>query len=221
MARKALLIIDMTRDYLLKSYNPNLALEKGLTLIPRIRQLQDIFQKKGLPIIYASDRHLESDFELRKWGPHSMKGAAGSQIVDGLLTDGLHVFERNWVITDINAIKSGHLLFEVEKGTYSSFTDDGGKPTAMDALLRRLRFSPGDKLFITGIHTNCCDKHTAAEAWFRGYVPVMVNDCVAAFDDPDGLMGMGHDQALRYEQFWYEAEVKSSSDVIRELGANV
>ena len=217
LTKKALLIIDMTRDFLLKSYNPSLALEKGLTLIPKIRQLQEEFLKKGFPVIYATDRHLESDLELKKWGPHSMKGAAGSEIVDGLLTDGLHLFERDWDLADIDAIKPGHLLFEVEKGTYSSFTDDGGKPTAMDALLRKLGFMPGDKLFITGIHTNCCDKHTSAEAWFRGFVPVLVSDCVAAFDDPDGSMGMGHDQALRYEQFWYEAEVKSSSDVISEL----
>ena len=220
MSKKALLIVDMTRDFLLKSYNPNLALEKGLTFIPRIRQLQKVFQKNGFPVIYATDRHLDSDFELRKWGPHSMKGSAGSQIIDGLITEGLQVFERNWDFSDINAIKPGQMLFEVEKGTYSSFTDNGGKPTAMDALLRKLGFMPGDKLFITGIHTNCCDKHTAADAWFRGFVPVMVSDCVAAFDDPNGLMGMDHNEALRYEQFWYEAEVKPSSDVLSELKAN-
>ncbi len=220
MLKKALLVIDMTQDFLLKSYNPNLALEKGLTLIPKIRQLQETFQKNGYPVIYATDRHLENDYELKKWGFHSMKGAPGSKIIDGLITEGLYTLERSWGASDIDAIKPGHLLFEVEKGTYSSFTDDGGKPTAMGALLQRLGFNPGDKLFITGIHTNCCDKHTAADAYFRGYTSVMVNDCVAAFEDPEGAMGMGHDQALRYEEFWYEAEVKPSNTVITELLAN-
>ncbi len=60
---------------------------------------------------------------------------------------------------------------------------------------------PGDRLYITGLHTNCCDKHTAADAWFRGYVPVMVSDSVAVFDDPEGKMGMEHVEALKYEQF--------------------
>ncbi|MBI2185419.1 MAG: cysteine hydrolase [Thaumarchaeota archaeon] len=218
MVRKALLVIDMTNDFLLKSYNPNLALGRGLELVPRIKRVEESFLKHGLPVIYATDRHLKSDYELKKWGPHSMKDTEGSKIVEGLITDNMHVLERNWRISDVSRIKKGHLLFEVEKGTYSSFTDNGGKPTAMDALLKRLRFKPGDRIYITGLHTNCCDKHTAADAWFRGYVPVIVKDCVDAFDDPDGRMGMGHEQALSYESFWYDAEIKSSEDIVRELG---
>ena len=220
MVKKALLVIDMTNDFLLKSYNPSLALEKGLELIPRIRALQDAFLSARLPVIYATDRHLKTDYELKKWGPHSMKGTEGSKIVDGLVTDGLKVFERKWSTRDLKEVGrgGGRLLFEVEKGTYSSFTDDGGRPTAMESLLKKLGFGPGDKLYITGLHTNCCDKHTAADAWFRGYSPVMVSDCTASFDDPDGSLGMGHDRALNYEKFWYDAEVKSSQEILSEIG---
>jgi len=212
-----LIIVDMTKDFLLKSYNPGLALESGLELVPGIRELQEAFLEKRLPVIFATDRHLPDDYELRKWGPHSMKGSEGSKIIDGLITEGLIVLERNWREEDIERIPSGHLLFEVEKGTYSAFTDNGGKKTAMESLLKKIGFGPGDKLYITGLHTNCCDKHTAADAWFRGYVPVIVSDCVAAFDDPEGKMGMGHMQALRYEAFWYDAEVKTRMEVLREL----
>jgi len=195
-------------------------LEKALKLVPRIRKLQEAFIQNGFPVIYATDRHLKTDYELKKWGPHSMKGSEGSKIVEGLLTDGLYVLERNWKQKDIESIREDQLLFEVEKGTYSSFTYNNGKPTALSSLLHKLTFHPGDKLVITGIHTNCCDKHTAAEAWFRGYIPVMVTDCVSAFDDTDGSMGMGHDQALKYEKFWYEAEIKSSNDIINEIAAH-
>ena len=87
----------------------------------------------------------------------------------------------------------------------------------MDALLKKLGFRAGDRLYVTGLHTNCCDKHTAADAWFRGYVPVMVTDCVDAFDDPDGALGMGHERALNYEKYWYDAELKSSQEVLAEL----
>jgi len=215
----ALLIVDMTNDFLLKSYNPNLALDRGLELIPKIRALEDFFVRAGIPIIYSTDRHLKTDFELKKWGPHSMKGTAGSKIVDGLIPEKskLRIFQRNWKKSDISKVKKGDLLFEVEKGTYSGFSDNGGKPTAMDLLLKKLGLKPGDRLFITGLHTNCCDKHTAADAFFRGYIPVMVSDCVAAFEDPDGKMGMPHDKALVYENFWYDAPVKTSDEIKEEL----
>ena len=218
--KEALLIVDMTNDFLLKSYNESLALEKGVDLVPRIRALEDAFLDSGLPVIYTTDRHLKTDFELKKWGPHSMKGSNGSKIVDGLLPKDkkLRILGRNWKPRDLAKVKKSEGLFEVEKGTYSGFTDNGGKPTAMDSLLKKLGFKPGDRLYITGLHTNCCDKHTAADAFFRGYVAVMVSDCVAAFDDPDGKMGMPHDKALTYESFWYNAEVKSSDEIIRQLG---
>jgi nicotinamidase-related amidase len=215
--KRALLVVDMTNDFLLKEYNPALALERGSELIPRIRRLQEIFLSSKHPVIYSTDRHLKTDFELKRWGPHSMKGTKGSKIVDGLITDKLRVFERRWKARDIGRVRKSELLFEVEKGTYSGFSDNGGSPTAMDALLRKLKFKAGDKLFITGLHTNCCDKHTAADAWFRGYVPVIVKDCVDAFDDPDGKLGMGNDRALNYESYWYDAEVKPSEDVAAEI----
>jgi len=215
--KEALLVIDMTNDFLLKSYNQNLALEKGLELVPRIRALEEAFLKSGLPVIYTTDRHLKSDYELKKWGPHSMRGTKGSEIVDGLIKEGVRVLPRNKKTASLS-VKKGKLLFDVEKGTYSGFTDNGGTPTAMDSLLKKLGFKPGDKLYITGLHTNCCDKHTAADAFFRGYVPVMVSDCVAAFDDPDGTkMGMPHEKALAYEKFWYDAEVKTSDEIKRSL----
>jgi nicotinamidase-related amidase len=217
MVKKALLVVDMTNDFLLKSYNAGLALERGLELVPRIRKLQEAFLESGLPVIYATDRHLKTDYELKKWGPHSMKGTKGSQIVDGLVKEKVTVLERNWKPIHLRRIKKGQLMFEVEKGSYSSFTDNGGKPTAMDSLLKRLGFRSSDELCITGLHTNCCDKHTAADAWFRGYVPVMVKDCTDAFDDPDGKLGMGHDRALNYESYWYDAKVVSSQDLINEI----
>jgi hypothetical protein len=40
---------------------------------------------------------------------------------------------------------------------------------------------------------------------------------VDAFDDPDGTLGMGHERALNYEKYWYDAELKSSQEVLAEL----
>lgn len=217
--KSALVIVDMTNDFLLKGYNESLALESGLKLVPRIRSLEDFFIVSRQPVIYATDRHLKSDFELKRWGNHSMKGTDGSKIVDGLLPEEskVRILQRHWKASDISRIRKGELLFEVEKGTYSAFSDNGGCRTAMDSLLKKLTLKPGDKLYITGLHSNCCDKHTAADAFFRGFVPVMVSDCVASFDDPDGIMGLPNDKALVYEKYWYGAEVLDSDGVKQEL----
>lgn len=214
----ALIVVDMTNDFLYREYNKSLALERAKAIIPRIRKLQDFFIENGMPVIYASDRHLPNDFELKKWPPHSMKGTKGSEIVDGLLKENILVLERDWKEDDLKAVeKTDRLLYEVEKGSYSGFTDNGGKLTAMDALLKKLGFEPGDVLYITGLHANCCDKHTAADAWFRGYEPSMVKDCVDSFDDPDGTLGMNNEQALRYEKYWYNAEITDSEEIINRM----
>lgn len=216
----ALIVVDMTNDFLYKEYNENLALERAKDLIPRIRGLQDLLIENNIPVIYASDRHFEDDFELKKWPPHSMKGTRGSEIVDGLRKDGILVLERNWKSSDLEGVENRKpLLFDVEKGTYSGFTDNGGKPTAMDALLKKLGMEHGDILFITGLHANACDKHTAADAWFRGYEPSMVRDCVDSFDDPSGDLGMNNEQALRYEKYWYNAEIIDSKEVTEKIKA--
>jgi nicotinamidase/pyrazinamidase len=222
--KSGLLIIDMTNDFLLKSYNESLALERGLELVPKIRVIEDAFLSVNYPVIFATDRHLKTDFELKKWGPHSMKGTKGSEIVEGLLPGEpkIRILQRKWKPSDVSKIRvNKEFLFEVEKGTYSAFTDNGGKATALDSLLRKLRFSPGDHLYITGLHTNCCDKHSAADAFFRGYSPVIVSDCVAAFDDPDGTkMGLPNDKALVYENFWYGAEIIPSAEVMTRISRN-
>lgn len=216
--KPALLIVDMTNDFIYKEYNPNLALERARDMIPKIRRLQELFLQIGYPVIYASDRHLESDFELKKWGPHSMKGTAGSEIADGLLKEGLKVLERDWTTEDVRkATVSGSPIFEVEKGSYSSFVDNGGSPTAMASLLEAMEVLPGSQIYITGLHAACCDKHTAADAWIRGYEPVMVSDCVDSFDDPDSVKGMDKEQALRYEKYWYDAKIMTSEEVIHHM----
>lgn len=218
-SKSALLIIDMTNDFLFRDYNESLALERAQKLIPLIRKLQENFLKRKIPVIYVSDRHLPSDYELKKWGPHSMKGTKGSRIAEGLLADNVTVFVRRWRIEDLDVIeKTGVPLFEVEKGSYSGFTDNGGQPTALHALLNRLGIHPGDTLYLTGLHTNACDKHTAADAWFRGYHPVIVSDCTDAFDDPEGKLGMDHARALNYEKYWYDAEIKDSVEVLGDIG---
>ncbi|NWG09052.1 MAG: isochorismatase family protein, partial [Nitrososphaerales archaeon] len=62
----------------------------------------------------------------------------------------------------------------------------------------------------TGLHTNVCDRHTAADAFFRGYKIVVPEDCVDAFTEKDHLEG------LKYLKAMYQAEITKSSLLVKK-----
>lgn len=58
------------------------------------------------------------------------------------------------------------------KRTYSAFHETG-----LDPLLRNLGV---ESVVITGLHANICDRHTTADAFFRGYGVIVPTDGVDA-----------------------------------------
>lgn len=154
--------------------------ERAERIIPNLKKLLAEARKQGIPVIYSNDAHLKEDFELRVWGEHGMKGTKGAEVIPELRPE------------------SSDFLFE--KRTYSAFFETG-----LDQLLRSLGVT---KLHITGLHTNICDRHTSADAFFRGYGLVIVRDCVEAFDEKT------HNEGLEYLKANYGAEIKSADEVI-------
>jgi nicotinamidase-related amidase len=219
--RSALLVMNMTNSFLFREYGKEVVLERAQKMIPAIRALQEEFISMDLPVIYLNDSHLPTDYEIKDWGPHSMERETETHIADGLKTDNLFILGREWKDWDLDRLQGKELMFEVKKGTYSGFTDSGGQPTALHSLLKKLGVKPGDTLYFTGIHTNGGIKHTAADAYFRGFHPVIVSDCTDSFDDPNGNLGMNHSQALEYAKYWYRAGIMLSGEVSELLGSLV
>ena len=217
--RSALIVVNMTNEFLFSEYGKEVVLERAQKMIPAIRALQEEFISRGLPVIFVNDSHLATDYEIKDWGPHSMGAAEGTRIAEGLLKDNVFVLGREWKEWDLDRIGGNKLMFEVKKGTYSGFTDSGGQPTALHSLLKKLGIEAGGNLYITGLHTNGGVKHTAADAYFRGYHPVIVSDCTDSFNDRDGILGMDHSQALEYAKFWYRAGIMLSGEVTESLEA--
>lgn len=50
---------------------------------------------------------------------------------------------------------------------------------------------------------------------------MIVSDCTDAFDDPDGILGMDHGMALKYEKYWYSADVITSDEVTGIIGRKI
>ena len=175
------LVLDMLDDFVYGK----LKCTRAKKIIPKIRSLLDISREKGIPIFYCNDAHLASDnYEFKLWGPHALKGTKGARIVEGLVPLGQDKI--------------------VQKRTYSAFYN-----TKLDSLLKKKFGNKGpDVLIITGIHTNICVKHTAFDAFVRGYDVLLPKDAVTSFHEQD------HIAALNYMKTNYGAKILKTSQLI-------
>jgi len=125
---------------------------------------------------------------VRKWGSHAIKGTKSAEVIPELEADET----KDYI---------------VEKHTYSGFYETG-----LDPLLRSLYGGDGVKTVILGgLHTNMCIRHTSADAFFRGYHIVIVEDGMEAFTEED------HKQGLKYLEYVYKAKIMKANDVIKEI----
>ncbi len=142
----ALLIVDMVNDFV----TGKIPCPRAKRIIPNIRRLAEAARRSGLPVVYVNDAHLPRDFELKIWGPHSMAGTKGAEI-----------------IPELKAAREDYVF---GKQTYSAFYE-----TPLDTVLRA---HDVDRLVITGLHSNICCRHTSADAFFRGIQPILPEDGV-------------------------------------------
>ena len=133
-------------------------------LISRINEAIENFRRKGEPVIFIADAHEPDDKEFNIWPRHCVKGTEGAQVVREL--------DR----------RPGDEL--VEKTTYSAFYN-----TRLDDVLREKGV---DEVVLTGILTNICVLHTAADAAMRGYKVRVLKGCVASSTEEN------HEWALRH-----------------------
>jgi len=157
--------------------------ERAFKIIPNIKRLLDFARKQRVQIIYATDAHLPNvDTEFEVWGLHAVKGSWGAEIINELKPEkgDLRVFKRK----------------------YSAF-----QGTDLDMLLRELKI---DTLILTGVVTDICIQHTAADAFFRGYRIIVPQDCVEAVDAPTQRA------AIKFLKKAYGAEITTSNDLIKK-----
>lgn len=181
--RYAVLVVDMLEDFI---YGV-LKCERMVPKIPNVAAVLEAARANGVPVVYCNDSHKASDFELNRWEAHAMRGTKGSQVIPEL------------------APKKSDLI--VQKSTYSSF-----QGTELDDVLRSLYGGRGaNTLVIAGVTTDCCVRHTAADAFFRRYEVEVVEDGVEAFSEAQ------HQVGLQYIRYWYLCGVSSSKQLIRKL----
>jgi len=190
----AILVIDLANDFVLPG---GVIADAGgadyqaraQAIVPRLERLLSAARETGVTVVYATDAHTPADAELGKWPPHAMKGSWQAEIVAAI------------------APKPGDLV--IEKTTYSPFVS-----TEIDAQLRQRGIT---RLYVTGLHTDCCARHTSGDAFQRGYGLVWISDAMQAFTDE------AHTQGLEYFKTWYAADataqLKTADEVIADWRA--
>jgi len=183
--RPAIILVDMLNDFV----TGKLGIKQAKTIIAPLQRLVTAARMNDVPVIYSNDAHYPQDIEVtRKWGNHAIKGTPGAQVIPELEPD--------------QAID-----YVVEKRTYSGFYETG-----LDSLLRSLYEGEGAKTTVLGgLHTHMCVRHTAADAFFRGYHIVIAKDGVEAFTKED------QEQGLKYLENVYNAKIMLVNDIIKEI----
>ncbi|MFW9830660.1 MAG: cysteine hydrolase family protein, partial [Candidatus Thorarchaeota archaeon] len=142
------------------------------------------FHKQKMPVIFVNDSHLETDFEMGRWGAHAIEGTEGAKVIPELSP------------TDDDII--------VGKHAYSSFFE-----TPLDSILRSRKV---DSVILTGLHTHLCVRHTAADAFFRGYKILVPEDGVDSFTVED------HESGLAYLKEYYNAKITNAAQILTDMG---
>ena len=181
----AVMLVDMLNDFVTGA----LEVKNAKTVIPPLQRLVVASRKNSVPVIYSNDAHYPQEVEVAwKWGNHAIKGTVGAEVIPELKPEE----GKDYI---------------VEKRTYSGFFETG-----LDALLRSLYKGEGVKTVVLGgLHTHMCVRHTAADAFFRGYHIVIAKDGVEAFSQED------QEQGLKYLEYVYDAKIMMVNDIIREI----
>jgi nicotinamidase-related amidase len=157
---KALLVIDMLKDFLEK--DGVLCIGDTEQLIQNVGQRLIDWRAQGDPVIYIMDRHLPQDAEFAMFPPHCLAGERGGEVVDELAP--------------------GPGDYIVYKRRYSAFFG-----TDLDLILRELRISD---LELAGVCTQICILYTAADARMLNYTVTVKKDCIASFDHEAHLFAL-------------------------------
>ncbi len=179
--RYAVVVVDMLNDFVYGK----IKCDRAVPMIPRAGELVDRARGSGVPVLYANDSHTRKDFEIYRWGEHAMRGSRGARVISELRPRKKDV--------------------EIPKTTYSSFFN-----TRLERELKKTHDGKGaNTLVLSGLHTDCCVRHTCADAFFRGYESIVAEDAVNSFTE------LQYKTGLQYVKFWYLADILPTKKIVK------
>ena len=161
MAKEALLVVDVQNDF---CPGGALAVPEGDKVVPILNRYIQAFQTVHLPVFASRDWHPSVTKHFKAyggpWPPHCVQGTKGAEFHPALTLEGTTILSKG---------------MDPEKDSYSAFhgyTSDG---TDFSTLLKR---SGIRRLFVGGLATDYCVKHSVLDAMREGLEVTLLKDAV-------------------------------------------
>jgi nicotinamidase/pyrazinamidase len=162
--KDALLIVDVQDDF---CPGGALAVADGDRVVPALNRYIERFQKSRLPIFATRDWHPEMTRHFKAygglWPPHCIQGTKGAEF-----RADLHL------APDAVVVSKG---MGADEDSYSGFDGRDEKGTALAELLRAQGVG---RLFVGGLATDYCVKHTVLDGLKQGFHVVLLEDAARA-----------------------------------------
>ncbi len=174
--KPALVVIDMIKG------NQPFFKETHIKIIPNIKRTIEKCRKLGIPVIYANDSYLESDWIFNFMKRHAIRGTEEVDVIDELKPE------------------KGDIV--IEKRRFSAFFR-----TDLDITLKELGI---DTLLLAGINTHVCVLATAFDAVSSDFNVILLEDCCASHKEEihefitKKFKGMPAFKVLSSEEFFSE-----------------
>ncbi len=177
----ALLVIDMLNDFVREGRS--LEVPAARQIIPAIQEAIEAARRGGAKVIYVCDHHIIDDPEFKAWPRHAVIGTEGSEVVEELAPEeGDIIVGKRYLLPFYNNDLDGYL-----------------------------RENDIKRVVLSGVLTDICIYHAAADASVRGYNVTVLQDCVAALSEED------HNFALRQMERLFKANIERV--VVEDLAA--
>jgi len=191
--KDALVIVDVQNDF---CPGGALAVERGDEVVPRLNAYIEKFTKAGLPVFATRDWHPEKTIHFKayggQWPPHCIQGTEGAAFRSDLRLPAAAVVVTTGAAPD-------------EDG-YSGF-DGRGEGGTLEEMLRKAGV---ERIFVGGLATDYCVKHTVLDGLKRGFKVVWLEDASRGVDVTPGdsaraaaeMLDGGATKAASPEQFF-------------------
>jgi nicotinamidase/pyrazinamidase len=170
LAHDALIIVDVQNDF---CPGGALAVKDGDQVVPVLNRYIEKFSRAGLPIFATRDWHPQKTIHFNtyggQWPPHCIQGTTGAEFRADLALP-----------QDVVIVSAG--MAPDEEG-YSGFEGRDHKGVGLSDLLRTYSV---ERIFVGGLATDYCVKHTVIDGLKQGFKVVLLEDAVCGVNlDPN------------------------------------
>ena len=156
----ALILVDVQKDF---CPGGALAVNDGDQVVPALNRYIDQFRKAGLPIFATRDWHPEKTTHFNSgggpWPPHCIQGSEGAQFHPDLKLP-----------QDVVIVSAG---MGADEDGYSGFLGIDDRGIKLVDLLRQRGI---ERIFVGGLATDYCVKHTVLDGLKEGFKVVLLKD---------------------------------------------